>query len=214
MCTTPSKPTLSIACAINLPVSKSLFADIDAICSNWPSADISSDMLVCSSFTTNLTASSICLLIWVAFSPLSKLFNPDLMISLANKVDVVVPSPALSPVVTAACLISNTPNSSLGSSSKIDLATVTPSFVDWGASAAPLNITTFLPLGPSVDTTASASLSIPLIRFFLAFLPYSILFSIYMSFRFLISSLDTSVSANTSATDWWTLASTWFSGPT
>ena len=52
-------------------------------------------------------ADSICLLISTAFSPLSRWDNPFLIISLANKVEVVVPSPAFSAVLTAACLINN-----------------------------------------------------------------------------------------------------------
>ena len=171
MCTTPSKPTLSIDWAINLPVSGSLFAEIVAICSNWSSEEISSDTELLNSDVTSLIADSICLLISTAFSPLSRWDNPFLIISLANKVEVVVPSPAFSAVLTAACLINNTPNSSLGSSNKNDFATVTPSLVDWGASCAPLKITTFLPLGPKVATTASASLSIPVCSFVLASLP-------------------------------------------
>ena len=53
----------------------------------------------------------------------------------------------------------------------MDLATVTPSLVDWGPSL--LDITTFLPLGPNVDTTASANVSIPLTKLFLASEPNS-----------------------------------------
>ena len=81
---------------------------------------------------TTLTASSISLLILTAFSPLSKLFNPALIISLASSVEVVVPSPALFAVLIAACFSSWTPNSCVGSFRVIDLATVTPSLVLWG----------------------------------------------------------------------------------
>ena len=52
---------------------------------------------------TSLTALSILRLICTAFSFLDRLSNPKLIISLANNVDVVVPSPALSAVCTAAC---------------------------------------------------------------------------------------------------------------
>ena len=72
-------------------------------------------MLSLNSSITSFVATSICLLIDTAFFPLSKWLNPKEIMSLANKVEVVVPSPALSAVLIAACLINSVPNASLGS---------------------------------------------------------------------------------------------------
>ena len=176
-CTTPSKPTFSIAWAINLPVSTSLLDEIVAICSNCPSDEISSDRFLVRFFITLLTVLSISLLILTAFSPLSKEDNPAWIISLANKVEVVVPSPALSAVFIAACLSNNWPKCSSGSVFKNAWATVTPSLVETGGSICPLYITTFLPFGPNVDTTAFANLLIPLNKPWLACLQNFIWFS-------------------------------------
>ena len=127
-------------------------------------------MLFLRLFTTSLTVVSISLLICTAFSLLFKAVKPALIISLANKVDVVVPSPAFSAVFIAACFTNCTPNSWLGSFNVIDFATVTPSLVDCGAPIS-FAITTFRPLGPNVDTTASANISIPFTKLVLAFEP-------------------------------------------
>ena len=66
---------------------------------------------------------------------------------------------------------------SMGSSSSISLAIVTPSFVMSGAPYF-LSRTTFLPLGPSVILTVSASLSIPTLSELRASMPYAISFAI------------------------------------
>ena len=103
-----------------------------AICSNCSSLEISSDILFLRLSITILTVESMSLLICTAFSLLFKAFKPFLIISRANKVEVVVPSPAFSAVLIAACLTNCTPNSCSGFDKVIDFATVTPSFVDWG----------------------------------------------------------------------------------
>ena len=79
---------------------------------------------------TCLTATSILRLISTALAPLFKWLRPAFTISRANKVEVVVPSPATSAVLIAACFTILTPTSSILSFREIDLATVTPSLVD------------------------------------------------------------------------------------
>ena len=129
--------------------------------------------------TTSFTALSIPLLISTALAPLAKCCKPSLIISLANKVDVVVPSPALSAVFIDATLTKLTPKFSTGLLTFICFATVTPSFVDIGDWLG-LSITTFLPLGPNVDTTALANVSIPFTNLFLPSGPNSIILLIFI----------------------------------
>lgn len=88
--------------------------------------------------------------------------------------EVVVPSPAESAVWMAACFTNWTPDSLIGSFNLIFFATVTPSLVDLIGSLA-LEITTFLPFGPKVETTASAKVSIPATNFSRASAPNSII---------------------------------------
>ena len=83
------------------------------------------------------------------------------MISLAKTVDVVVPSPALEFVCDATCFKILAAVFSKTSSSSTNFATVTPSFVIIGLDPF-LERITFLPFGPSVTATLSASLLTPL----------------------------------------------------
>ena len=85
----------------------------------------------------------------------------------ASKVEVVVPSPACSAVLIDACLTICAPMFSTLSSSSMDFATVTPSFVEIGLPA-DCSMITFLPEGPKVAVTALASLSTPWINSCLA----------------------------------------------
>src|SRR5439155_20614907 len=78
-------------------------------------------------------------------------------------VAVVVPSPAMSEVLVATSLTIWAPMFSIGSSSSISLATVTPSLVIVGLPNF-LSMTTLRPLGPRVTLTASASWSTPRLR--------------------------------------------------
>ncbi len=87
-------------------------------------------------------------------------FIPSRTIACASNVAVVVPSPAESLVFVATSLTSCAPIFSNASSSSISFAIVTPSFVISGAPNF-LSKTTFLPFGPNVILTVSASLSIP-----------------------------------------------------
>ena len=100
--TTPSFPTFSIALEISLPTFGSLFAEIVAICSNWDSEEILSTLDL-SSLKTSSTALSIPRLISTAFAPSFNRCTPFFTNSRASNVEVVVPSPALSEVLIAAC---------------------------------------------------------------------------------------------------------------
>ena len=85
----------------------------------------------------------------------------------------VVPSPAFSFVLEAISLIISAPKFSTLFSISISLAIETPSLVIVGAPN-PLSKTTFLPLGPIVTFTASASLSTPFFNYFRASSEYII----------------------------------------
>ena len=91
---------------------------------------MSSVMLVLNESVTSFTALSMPRLISTALAPFAKCCNPSLIISRASKVDVVVPSPALSAVLIEASLTKLTPKFSTGSLTEMCLATVTPSLVD------------------------------------------------------------------------------------
>ena len=80
-----------------------------------------------------------------------------------------VPSPASLTVFLAASLISVAPMFSTGSNSITDSATVTPSLVITGFPLLSSYIT-HLPEAPSVDLTAFASFSTPLITLLLGLL--------------------------------------------
>src|SRR5690554_5305343 len=81
------------------------------------------------SSTTLATALSIPRFRIIGFAPAATFFNPSLTIAWANKVAVVVPSPAISLVFVATSLANWAPIFSKGSSSSISLAMVTPSLV-------------------------------------------------------------------------------------
>ena len=93
-------------------------------------------------------------------APAVTFFKPSLTIACAKSVAVVVPSPATSLVFVATSFTSWAPIFSYGSSNSISLAIETPSLVIRGAPNF-LPKTTFLPLGPKVTFTVSASLSTP-----------------------------------------------------
>ncbi len=177
MVITPSLLTLRIASAISLPISASLFALMVATCSilskSLPTCSLCSLMWA----TTALTALSIPRFKSIGLAPAATFFRPTLTIACASTVAVVVPSPAWSPVLLATSFTSCAPRFSAASFSSISLATVTPSFVMWGAPNF-LSITTFLPFGPSVTFTAFASWSTPRLRASRASTLYVISFAI------------------------------------
>ena len=172
---TPSLETLSIASATISPTLSSL-------------AEIAATLAICSLPVTLLlifliasTAQSVAFFIpflnTIGFAPASRFFIPSCTIACARTVAVVVPSPATSLVLDATSRISCAPIFSNASSSSSSFAIVTPSFVISGAPN-DLSRTTFLPFGPIVTLTVSASLLTPASSAFLASAPYLISFAI------------------------------------
>src|SRR6266508_4186305 len=159
--TTPSLPTLSSASAMTSPMEESA-AEIAA---TWAISSFDSTSLAAAprASTTAATAFSMPRFSPIGFAPAATFFIPRLTIAWASTVAVVVPSPATSLVLVATSLASWAPMFSHGSSSSTSLAMVTPSLVMVGAPHF-LSRTTLWPLGPSVSTTASASLLTPASR--------------------------------------------------
>jgi len=103
----------------------------------------------------------------IGFIPAATDLHPYEKINLARMVAVVVPSPASSLVLFATSLINCAPAFCILLDNSIYFATVTPSFVIFGAPY-DLSNTTFLPFGPKVVYTASANLLHPSSIAFLA----------------------------------------------
>ncbi len=97
----------------------------------------------------------------IGLAPAVTFFRPSLIIAWARTVAVVVPSPAMSLVLDATSLTSCAPRLSNLSSRSISFAIDTPSLVIVGEPQL-FSRTTFLPFGPSVILTASATASTPL----------------------------------------------------
>ena len=154
MVITPSLETFSIASATSLPTSSSPedTAATFAICS-FPSTGLLIEAIAS-------TALSVAFFMpfrrTIGFAPAARFFIPAFTIACASTVAVVVPSPATSLVLDATSRISCAPMFSNPSSSSISFAIVTPSFVINGAPYG-FASTTFLPFGPSVTLTVSAS---------------------------------------------------------
>ena len=159
---TPSLPTLSMALAIILPISSSLFADTVATCAISLEVEIGLE-LAFNSATTAVTALSMPLFRSIGLAPAATFLIPTPKIACANTVAVVVPSPAWSAVLEATSFTNCAPMFSIGSLSSISFATDTPSLVMVGAPNF-LSRMTFLPFGPRVTFTASASASTPFLR--------------------------------------------------
>src|SRR6476646_3514522 len=159
---TPSLPTLSITSAMISPTSGSaaLIAATAAICSRL----LTGTLCFSGSATTASTACSMPRLTTIGLAPALTTRRPSLTIAWPRTTAVVVPSPATSSVLVATSLRSWAPMFSNGSSSSMSRAIVTPSFVIVGAPNF-LSRTTFRPFGPIVTLTASASLSMPFLRF-------------------------------------------------
>mmetsp|Transcript_13114 Transcript_13114/g.27682 ORF Transcript_13114/g.27682 Transcript_13114/m.27682 type:complete len:262 (-) Transcript_13114:18-803(-) len=165
MLSTPSAPTLSRASAIMSPMASSFPAEMDAtaLMSSLPSMGLA---FFLSSVIKNSHALSIPFFTLMGFAPLSMYCRPYLMSSLARTLAVVVPSPAVSFAFPATSLMSCAPAFSTGQGKSMALAMDTPSLMTSGFPY-DCSRTTFLPLGPSVTLTASASLLIPSAIFFL-----------------------------------------------
>src|SRR2546427_9926669 len=159
---TPSLPTFSIASAMSLPISESLFAEIVPTWAISLRPAVGTEIFFNSS-TTVSTALSMPRFSAIGFDPAVTDFRPSRKIAWASTVAVVVPSPARSEVLVATSFTIWAPMFSISSSSSISLATVAPSLVTVGLPNF-LSMTTLRPLGPSVTFTASASLSTPRFR--------------------------------------------------
>ena len=178
MVITPSLETFSIASATMVPTSSSPeeTAATLAICS-FPVT-----LLLISAIAS--TALSVAFFIplrsTIGFAPAARFFMPSFTIACASTVAVVVPSPATSLVLEATSRMSCAPMFSNPSSSSISFAMVTPSFVISGAPK-DLSSTTFLPFGPNVTLTVSASWFTPFSNAALASAPNLISFAIFYS---------------------------------
>src|SRR6266404_5730826 len=160
---TPSLPTFSIASAISLPISGSLFAEIAPTCAmSFLLPDVGTEIFLSSS-TTVSTARSMPRFNDIGLDPAVTDLSPSRKIAWASTVAVVVPSPARSDVLVATSFTIWAPMFSISSSSSTSFATVTPSLVTVGLPNF-LSMTTFRPLGPSVTFTASANWSTPRFR--------------------------------------------------
>jgi len=174
MVITPSVETFSIASAISLPTFSSAEEMVATLAiSSVPLTTLELSLMT---LTAVSTAFAIPLRSTIGFAPAAMFFAPSWMIACARTVAVVVPSPAASFVLVATSRTSCAPMFSNGSSSSMSFAMVTPSLVTSGAPNS-RSRTTFLPFGPSVIFTVSASLSMPAIRPSLASALYLISFA-------------------------------------
>uniref|UniRef100_A0A7C8YGV3 Uncharacterized protein n=1 Tax=Opuntia streptacantha TaxID=393608 RepID=A0A7C8YGV3_OPUST len=155
---TPSGPTLSMASAIMVPINSSFPEEMEAM-ALMSSRPLTGLAFFSSSSTNPWIVLSIPLFKDTGFAPAVTLSRPCLIISRARTDAVVVPSPAESFVLLATSRIKAAPAFSIGSANSIARAIVTPSLTTFGLPNS--SKTTFLPLGPRVSPTASASLSMP-----------------------------------------------------
>src|ERR1700730_8415528 len=170
--TTPSLPTLSIASEISFPIAESLLAETEATLASSSLLLIGLDSLPSSATTASVA-------IWmpccsdIGFAPAATFLMPSRNIAWARTVAVVVPSPAVSLVLTATSRNICAPRFSYLSFRSISLATVTPSLVTTGEPYF-LPSTTLRPFGPRVTRTAFAIVLTP---FRIAFRASSLNFS-------------------------------------
>ena len=156
---TPSLPTLAIASAMILPMTRSLLEATEATFS-ISSVFLISLLAPLSLAVTSSTAFSMPRFISIGLAPDTTARSPSLKMASARTVAVVVPSPATSLVLLATSRTMRAPMFSYLSSSSISLATVTPSLVTVGEPKLFWRMT-LRPLGPSVTLTALASLAMP-----------------------------------------------------
>ena len=157
--TMPPSPTVNSAFAIASPTTSSSLAEIAA--TRASSCSVATGWATwrrCS--TSRPTARSMPRLTSTGLPPEPIARIPSRTIACAITVAVVVPSPTMSLVLIAASLTSWAPMFSNWSLRKISRAIVTPSLVTTGEPVI-FSRMTLRPLGPSVDFTASASLSTP-----------------------------------------------------
>mmetsp|Transcript_12870 Transcript_12870/g.42996 ORF Transcript_12870/g.42996 Transcript_12870/m.42996 type:complete len:219 (-) Transcript_12870:25-681(-) len=156
---TPSLPTRSMASEMSSPISRSEFAEMVATCAISSLVEMGFD--ISSSFSMTTSHAN-----WmprrrsIGFMPAATALQPSEKMARVSTVAVVVPSPATSLVLFATWRTNCAPMFMKRSLNSIDLATVTPSFVIFGAPKG-WSSTALRPLGPSVTETASANLSTP-----------------------------------------------------
>src|SRR6185437_13352708 len=174
---TPSLPTLSIACAMRVPICSS-WLEIAATCamSSLLATGVASFLI---SATTASTAFWMPILSCIGLAPAVTLRKPSLIMVCAKRVAVVVPSPATSLVLVATSRSSCAPVFSMGSLSSISRTIVTPSLVTVGAPNF-FSRTTLRPFGPSVMRTDWATVSMPFFRACLASMSKVTVFAIYV----------------------------------
>ena len=168
MVMTPSAVTFSIASAISSPMTSSPAEMVPTRAMS--SLPLTFFALAAKASTATSTAFLMPLRSTMGLAPAVTFFMPSRTKACASRVAVVVPSPAASLVLVATSFTREAPMFSAASSSSISLAMVTPSLVIRGEPYF-LSSTTFLPLGPSVILTVSASLSTPRTSAFLASMP-------------------------------------------
>mmetsp|Transcript_19657 Transcript_19657/g.54844 ORF Transcript_19657/g.54844 Transcript_19657/m.54844 type:complete len:210 (-) Transcript_19657:44-673(-) len=117
-------------------------------------------LICCNSFTKCWMVFSMPRTSCTGLVPDATIFMPSAMKAADSTVAVVVPSPAVSLVLAAACRTSLAPMFSTGSSSSTSRAMVTPSFTILGEPYLDSS-TTLRPLGPMVTPTTVESLSTP-----------------------------------------------------
>ena len=156
--TTPSLPTFSIAPATISPISGSREETV----ATWAisEAELTGVARFLSSSTVFSAAAAMPRLSSTGLAPAATLRRPSKISAWASSVAVVVPSPAMSLVLTATDLTSWAPRLAKGSSKSMSRVMVTPSLVTVGPPKA-LDRTTLRPRGPRVTLTASARVPTP-----------------------------------------------------
>jgi len=152
---TPSLPTFSMALATSSPMAGSLCAEIAATCAVSLRVLTGRDNPFSAS-TARLVARSNPRFISMALAPATTLRTPSAKIAWARIVDVLVPSPTMSPVFSAAWRSMRAPRFSSGSLRSNSFAIVTPSLQTTGVPHF-FSINTAFERGPRVTRTASAS---------------------------------------------------------
>ncbi len=154
----PTPVFSSMMSAMSLPISASC-AEMVATCSISSLVPIffASASRVA---TTAAVASSIPRFKSMGFAPAATFFIPSRTMTCVRRAAVVVPSPAVSFVFSAASFTRDAPTFSNLSSRSMSFAMVTPSLVTVGLPK-PLSSTTFRPLGPRVTRTVFATWSTP-----------------------------------------------------
>ena len=147
---TPSLPTFSMASATSSPIAESLCAEMAATCA-FSLRVLTGRDSARSASTARLVARSRPRLMSMALAPATTLRTPSAKMACARMVEVLVPSPTMSPVFSAAWRSMRAPRFSSGSLRSNSLAIVTPSLQTIGAPHF-LSISTDFDRGPERHT--------------------------------------------------------------